>query len=108
MLAACPISHALITQIPADEEPLCRNTAVYALNIIIVIIIIIQQNTNIHQTCSPPSLDCSVPLLLFLSGADLLVLPEVFALGNSLLHLVHTHSLCSLDQSVGGVNRCLW
>ena len=31
MLVACPISDALITQIPADEEPLCENAAVYAI-----------------------------------------------------------------------------
>ena len=39
MLVACPISDALITQIPADEEPLCGNAAVYAAIIIIIIII---------------------------------------------------------------------
>ena len=38
MLEACPISDALITQIPADEEPLCGNAAVYAVIIIIIII----------------------------------------------------------------------
>ena len=31
VLAACPISDALITQIPADEEPLCGNAAVCAI-----------------------------------------------------------------------------
>ena len=41
MLVACPISDALITRIPADEEPLCGNAAVYAVVIIIIIIIII-------------------------------------------------------------------
>ena len=30
----------LITRIPADEEPLCGNTAVYAVIIIIIIIIL--------------------------------------------------------------------
>ena len=29
VLAACPISDALITWIPAAEEPLCGNAAVY-------------------------------------------------------------------------------
>ena len=42
MLTASPISDALITQIPADEEPLCGNAAVYAVIIIIIIIIIIK------------------------------------------------------------------
>ena len=46
MLAACPISDALITQIPADEEPLCGNAAVYAVIIIIIIIIIITSATK--------------------------------------------------------------
>ena len=41
VLAACPISDALITRIPADEEPLCGNAAVYQYAIIIIIIIII-------------------------------------------------------------------
>ena len=41
VLVACPISDALITRIPADEEPLCGNAAVYAVIIIIIIIIII-------------------------------------------------------------------
>ena len=36
-LAACPVSDALITWIPADEEPLCGSTAVYAIIIIIII-----------------------------------------------------------------------
>ena len=40
VLAACPTSDALITRIPADEEPLCGNAAVYAVIIIIIIIII--------------------------------------------------------------------
>ena len=43
VLEACPISDALITWIPADEEPLCGNAAVYAVIIIIIIIIIIIQ-----------------------------------------------------------------
>ena len=34
MLAVCPISDTLITWIPADEEPLCGNAAVYAVVII--------------------------------------------------------------------------
>ena len=38
MLEACPISDALITQIPADVERLCGNAAVYAIIIIIIII----------------------------------------------------------------------
>ena len=46
MLEACPISDALITQIPADEEPLCRNAAVYAVIIIMMIMIIIIKNKN--------------------------------------------------------------
>ena len=41
MLEACAISDALITRIPADEEPLSGNAAVYAVGIIIIIIIII-------------------------------------------------------------------
>ena len=36
MLVACPISDALITRIPADEEPLCGNAAVYAFIIMIM------------------------------------------------------------------------
>ena len=40
MLEVCPISDTLITRIPADEEPLCGNAAVYAIIIIIIIIII--------------------------------------------------------------------
>ena len=31
VLEACPVSDALITQIPADEEPFCGNAAVYAI-----------------------------------------------------------------------------
>ena len=34
VLVACPISDALITWIPADEEPLCGNAVVYAVIII--------------------------------------------------------------------------
>ena len=41
MLAACPILVALTTWIPAQEEPLCGNAAVYQYAIIIIIIIII-------------------------------------------------------------------
>ena len=37
MLAACAISDALITWIPADEGPLCGNAAVYAIIIVIII-----------------------------------------------------------------------
>ena len=44
MLAACPISDALITRISAGKEPLCGNSAVYAAIIIIIIIIIIKMN----------------------------------------------------------------
>ena len=40
MLEACTISHALITGISPDEEPLCGNAAVYA------VIIIINNNTK--------------------------------------------------------------
>ena len=40
MLEACPISDALITWIPADEEPLCGNAAVVVIIIIIIISII--------------------------------------------------------------------
>ena len=36
MLAVCHISDALITQIPADEELLCGNAAVYAVIIITI------------------------------------------------------------------------
>ena len=41
VLVACPISDALISQIPADEEPLCGNASAYYAIIIIIIIIII-------------------------------------------------------------------
>ena len=41
MLTACPILDALITRIPADEELLCENAAVYAVIIIIIIIILL-------------------------------------------------------------------
>ena len=42
LLAACPILDALITWIPADEEPFCGNAAVpYAVVVIIVIVTII-------------------------------------------------------------------
>ena len=37
MLEACPTLDALITWIPADEELLCGNAAVYAVIIIIII-----------------------------------------------------------------------
>ena len=40
LLAAYSISDAEIFRIPADEEPLCGNAAVYAFIIIIIIIII--------------------------------------------------------------------
>ena len=36
VLEACPISDALITQIPADKEPLCGSAAVYAVIVIII------------------------------------------------------------------------
>ena len=42
VLAASPISDALITQIPADEEPLCGNAAVYA--IIFLLLLLLQSN----------------------------------------------------------------
>ena len=32
VLEACPLSDALITRIPADEEPLCGNAAVYSMS----------------------------------------------------------------------------
>ena len=38
---ACSISVALITQISADEEPLCGNAAMYAVVIVIVIIVVV-------------------------------------------------------------------
>ena len=38
MLEACPISDALITRIPADEEPLCGNAAVYAVIIMMLLL----------------------------------------------------------------------
>ena len=41
MLEACPISDALITRIPADEEPFCGNAAVYAIIIIIIIVVVV-------------------------------------------------------------------
>ena len=71
MLAACPISDALITRTPADEEPLCGNAAVYTLMIMIMIMITIMitimimamiiiifpacQHTGIHFNLLPPS-----------------------------------------------------
>ena len=45
VLEACPISDALITRIPADEEPLCGNALCMLLFIVIIIIIIIIINT---------------------------------------------------------------
>ena len=41
MLAAGPISDALITGIPADTEPLCGSAVVYVVVVIVIIIIII-------------------------------------------------------------------
>ena len=41
MLVVCPILEALITGIPADEEPLCQSAAVYAVVVVVVIIVII-------------------------------------------------------------------
>ena len=41
VLAVCRISDALITRIPADEEPFWGNAAVYAVIIIIMIMIMI-------------------------------------------------------------------
>ena len=41
VLEACPISDALITWIPADEEPFCGNAAVYAVVVVVVVIIVI-------------------------------------------------------------------
>ena len=41
MLEACPISDALITRIPADEEPLCGNAAVYSVIIIIIVVVVV-------------------------------------------------------------------
>ena len=38
VLEACPISDALITRIPADEEPLCGNAAVYAVIIMMLLL----------------------------------------------------------------------
>ena len=65
MLAACPISDALITQTPADEEPLCGNAAVYAVMIMITIMIMAMamiiislpacRHTGIHFNLLPPS-----------------------------------------------------
>ena len=40
-MLTCPISNALITRIPTDEEPLCGNAAVYAIIIVVIIIIVI-------------------------------------------------------------------
>ena len=41
MVAASPISDALITGIPADTEPLCGSAVVYVVVVIVIIIIII-------------------------------------------------------------------
>ena len=38
MLVVCPILEALITGIPADEEPLCQSAAVYAVVVVVIII----------------------------------------------------------------------
>ena len=59
VLVACPISDALITQIPVDKEPLCGNAAVYVLMMMmmmmmmmmIVIIIIIVITFKLMVTC---------------------------------------------------------
>ena len=40
MLEACPILDALITRIPADEEPLWGNAPVYAVMIMMIMILI--------------------------------------------------------------------
>ena len=37
VLEACPISDAVITRIPADEEPLCGSAAAYAVIVIVII-----------------------------------------------------------------------
>ena len=35
MLAACPVSNALITPIPEKEEPFCGNTAVHGVVVVV-------------------------------------------------------------------------
>ena len=40
MLAACPLLDALITWIPADEEPLCGNAALYVVVVVVVVVVI--------------------------------------------------------------------
>ena len=39
MLAACPILDTLITWIPADEEPLYGNAALYVVVVVVVVVI---------------------------------------------------------------------
>ena len=45
VMAACSISDALITWIPADTEPFCGNAALY----VIIVIIIIKFDTSKHS-----------------------------------------------------------
>ena len=69
VLAACPISDSLITQIPADEEPLCGNAAVYAVIVIIVmiiiVIIIIQEKWCCATLGGPLTIDCTYLIATF-------------------------------------------
>ena len=40
MLAACPVSNALITPIPEKEEPFCGNNAVHGVIIVVVVVVV--------------------------------------------------------------------
>ena len=50
MLAACPISDALRTRIPADEEPLCGNVAAYAMPLLLLLLLLLlhKQTATVH------------------------------------------------------------
>ena len=41
MLAACPVSNALITRIPEKEEPFCGNDAVHGVIILVVVVVVV-------------------------------------------------------------------
>ena len=46
MLAACPISDALRTRIPVDEEPLFGNVAAYAMPLLLLLLH--KQTATVH------------------------------------------------------------
>ena len=41
VLEACPILDAPITRIPADEEPLCGNAAVYLVLLLLLLLLLL-------------------------------------------------------------------